>query len=88
MEIKVAGLESEFRTFSSTVTNNMDAMRQAQNVLLRANGIDPDTLLSIVPPPNRSTNPCATPPEPVAVPTHQDQNVYGESVRNYFQHDV
>ncbi|ESQ37581.1 hypothetical protein EUTSA_v10003124mg [Eutrema salsugineum] len=70
MEMRLASLESGFHTFSSTVTDNMDAMRQAQNVLLQSNGIDPDTLCPIV----------DSPAGPNGTRNHQDPLVSGESV--------
>ncbi|KAL1210328.1 putative disease resistance protein [Cardamine amara subsp. amara] len=54
MNMRVTTLESEFRTFSNEVTNNMLAMKRAQDVLLRVNGIDPETLLPMVPLGNHS----------------------------------
>lgn len=59
MDMRVTILETEFRTFSNNVTNNMLAMKRAQDVLLRANGIDPETLLPMVSRPAASMNPPA-----------------------------
>nr|AAO63306.1 At3g26470 [Arabidopsis thaliana]BAC41851.1 unknown protein [Arabidopsis thaliana] len=59
MDMRVTILEAEFRTFSNNVINNMLAMKRAQDVLLRANGFDPETLLPMMSPPAASMNPPA-----------------------------
>lgn len=59
MDMRLTILEGEFRTFSNDVTNNILAMKRAQDVLLRASGIDPVTLLPMVVRPAASMNPSA-----------------------------
>ncbi|KAL1210305.1 hypothetical protein V5N11_006642 [Cardamine amara subsp. amara] len=89
-------LVGEFRTFTNDVTNSMLAMKRAQDVLLRANGIDPETLLLMVPSVNPSVDVTHDTRKPLDLADSNTENNHepfilvdkaGQVVADYFEGD-